>query len=111
MYKLGLIGNPLSHSFSKEFFESKFISKNITNFSYKLYNLKEIEGLNDIIHKHDLIGLNVTSPYKKSAIKYLDVLDDISHATQSVNTIFINKKTNKKFGFNTSNKYGGTDKS
>jgi len=101
MYKLGLIGNPLSHSFSKEFFESKFISKNITNFSYKLYNLKEIEGLNDIIHKHDLIGLNVTSPYKKSAIKYLDVLDDISHATQSVNTIFINKKTNKKFGFNT----------
>ena len=101
MYKLGLIGNPVSHSFSKKFFEAKFISKKITKFSYQLYNVKDIEEFNDIIHKHDLIGLNVTSPYKKSIVKYLDILDDISLATQSVNTIFINKKTNKKFGFNT----------
>ena len=43
MHKLGLIGLPLSHSFSKQYFDRKFKQENIKNFIYSLY---EMENLN-----------------------------------------------------------------
>ena len=100
MYKLGLIGTPLTHSFSKKYFDTKFKIENIINFQYKLYDLKDIKHLNKI-YENQLIGLNVTLPYKKKIIKYLDKIDVISQATQSVNTVFINPQTKEKIGFNT----------
>ena len=44
MYKLGLIGNPISHSFSKEYFNAKFKNKSINNFSYSLKKIEHIGG-------------------------------------------------------------------
>lgn len=101
MYKLGLIGKPLSHSFSKKYFDSKFKDENITNFSYQLYEIKKLKDINKLILTEKLIGINVTQPYKCEVIKYLDDLDDIANKTKSVNTVFINPQTKKKIGFNT----------
>ena len=100
MYKLGLVGTPLTHSFSKKYFENKFNKEKIDNFSYNLYDLKNIREL-DIICNEGLVGLNVTQPYKKQIIQHLDELDVLANKTQSVNTVFINPKTKKKIGYNT----------
>ena len=101
MHKLGLIGFPLSHSFSKQHFDYKFKQENIKNFTYSLYEIRNLKYLDNIILKKNIIGLNVTRPYKREIIKYLDELDDISRKTKAVNTIFIHPKTKKKTGFNT----------
>ena len=100
MHKLGLIGTPLIHSFSKKYFDAKFETENIIDFQYALYDLADIKHIN-AIYENELIGLNVTLPYKKKIIQYLDKVDIIAQDTQSVNTIFINQKTKEKIGFNT----------
>ena len=100
MYNLGLIGENLSHSFSKEYFDNKFKNNKIQNFSYSLFPLKNLTSINSLIKNKKLLGFNVTSPYKESIIQYLDKLGPIATITQSVNTVFINSK-NKKIGFNT----------
>ena len=100
MYKLGLIGTPLTHSLSKKYFDKKFEKEKINSFSYHLYDLKKLNQL-DKIYDKQLIGINVTQPYKKKIIRYLDELDTIAQETQSVNTIFINPKTKRKIGYNT----------
>ncbi len=100
MYKIGLIGKDLKYSFSKKFFKNKFKKEGLKKFSYNLYELNTIEEFNLLLKNNNLIGLNITSPYKESVIQYIDFLDEISRKTQSVNTIFINK--NKKItGYNT----------
>ena len=100
MYKLGLIGTPISHSFSKKYFDTKFKKENINNFTYSLYDIKKIQNVNLII-KQGILGLNVTQPYKKDVIQYLDELDGSAKYTKSVNTIFISPINKKKYGFNT----------
>lgn len=101
MYKLGLIGNPVNHSFSKEYFDAKFKKEAINNFSYSLYNIKDVKETPKLIRNDNLIGLNVTRPHKTNIIEYLDKIDEKSKITNSVNTIFIHPTTKKKIGFNT----------
>ena len=101
MYNTGLIGKNLKYSFSKNYFENKFQREGLKNFSYNLYELNHISELHNLLRKKNLIGLNITSPYKESIIKYIDQLDEISKKIKSVNTIFINKKTQKIKGYNT----------
>jgi len=101
MHKLGLIGLPLAHSFSKQYFDLKFKQENIKNFTYSLYEIENLTCIENTILKDNIVGLNVTRPYKKEIIKYLDELDNISLKTQSVNTVFIDPNTKKKTGFNT----------
>ena len=101
MHNLGLIGKNLQYSFSKDFFQNKFKRENLMNFSYNSYELNAIAELKILLQNKNLTGLNITSPYKESIIKYVDHLDDISKKTNSVNTIFINKKTKKITGYNT----------
>ena len=99
MFKLGLIGFPLAHSFSKKYFDHKFQQKKITNCVYNLYPIDNIKSFNEIINSNNIIGLNVTSPYKTKVIQYIDELDEISQSTNSVNTILYHKS--KIQGFNT----------
>ena len=66
----GLIGEKLSHSFSKELHEG------FLNTSYELISLPK-EDLKDFFLKKDFKGINVTIPYKKEVIQYLDFVDDI----------------------------------
>ncbi len=100
MYNLGLIGENLSHSFSKAYFDKKFQNNKIKNFSYSLLPLNNIKLIDELIKNKKLIGFNVTSPYKEIIIQYIDKLGPIATITKSVNTVFINSK-NEKIGFNT----------
>ncbi len=100
MKKFGLIGYPLSHSFSKKYFNSKFEKEKLTDHSYELFPLKKIENFNILIKNHpDLQGLNVTIPYKQKIISYLEECSPEAKAIGAVNTIKI--KNNKLYGYNT----------
>lgn len=86
----GLIGYPLSHSFSKRYFGEKFERENIFDCSYELFPLEKIEELEPLLKTENLVGLNVTIPYKLDVIPYLDDLDPRTAARiGAVNTIRI----------------------
>ena len=98
----GLIGFPLTHSFSKRYFTDKFNREGIKESSYDLYQMESLEGLPDLLTKTEgLRGLNVTIPFKKDVIAFLDDLDDSSaERIGAVNTIKIFADGSTK-GFNT----------
>lgn len=92
MKRYGLIGFPLSHSFSKEYFTDKFLKENI-DAAYELFPLSDIQQFTDLIPSQpDLCGLNVTIPYKQSVIPFLDALDFQAKAIGAVNVIRIEHK-------------------
>ena len=100
MRKFGLIGYPLSHSFSKKYFTEKFEKEGITDAQYELYSLESIDQLPQLLAREpSLVGLNVTIPYKEQVIPFLDELDPKAEAIGAVNTIVI--KEGKLKGYNT----------
>lgn len=104
MRKFGLIGYPLGHSFSKEYFLKKFQKENITDCTYDNYSIEKIGQLDLIIKQNpELIGLNVTIPYKQQVIKFLNELDNEAAFVGAVNTIKIDRSKEKPIlkGYNT----------
>lgn len=103
MKKYGLIGYPLGHSFSKNFFNEKFRSENI-DAEYVNFEIPAIEEFPNIIKStQNLAGLNVTIPYKEKVIPYLDGLDDDAAAIGAVNVIKLihdSKNKTKLIGYN-----------
>ena len=100
MKKYGLIGFPLSHSFSKQYFSEKFERENRQDCQYELYEIPEISKLPALLEKEpELLGLNVTIPYKQKVIPFLDGLDPACKQIGAVNCIKISK--NKCVGYNT----------
>lgn len=100
MKKYGLIGNPLTHSFSKKYFEEKFAAEDITDSAYQLYPLQYIQQLTDLLQAEpSLRGLNVTIPYKEAVLPYMHQLDATAEAIGAVNCI--NIKSGKLTGYNT----------
>lgn len=98
MKKFGLVGNPIKHSFSANYFNNKFSNECIDS-RYDLYELDDISYIIDLINKDvDLIGLNVTSPFKKSAVQYVDELTDVALNIGGVNTLFIKRNISGKNG-------------
>jgi len=88
----GLIGYPLSHSFSKRYFNEKFRREGIEGCYYELFPLESIEALPALLEAHaNLRGLNVTIPYKQQVMPYLGRLDEGAAAVGAVNTISISK--------------------
>ncbi len=72
MRQFGLIGYPLSHSFSKNYFSQKFIDEGIDNCSYELYPIRSIDEFPELLKKvPDLNGINVTIPYKETVLPFL----------------------------------------
>ena len=103
MERYGLIGYPLTHSFSKRFFTEKF-EKEDTSATYENFEIEEISWFPEVIKNNpDLLGLNVTIPYKQQVIPYLDELNDSAREIGAVNTIKIKRNGEKVFlkGFNT----------
>ncbi len=97
----GLIGFPLSHSFSKRYFTEKFVRENLTECSYELFPLEGIKLLPELLHRHpDLHGFNVTIPYKQAVLPYLDELDPDAQKVGAVNTVVIDRKS-RLVGYNT----------
>ena len=96
----GIIGYPLSHSFSKKYFTEKFQKENLTNCAYENFPLQNIDQFPALIAGHsDLKGLNVTIPYKEVVVPYLHEKNEIVKSTGACNCI---KVVNGKLkGFNT----------
>ena len=97
----GLIGRNIDYSFSRKYFSEKFKKNNLNDCVYINYDLKEINDFNKIINKNpSLKGLNVTIPYKKTIIPFLDELSDEAKAINAVNTIVF-ESSGRKIGHNT----------
>ncbi len=103
MKQLGLIGYPLTHSFSEKYFSDKFRDEQISGYRYQTFPIETIEKLPEVLNHADLIGLNVTIPYKEQVIPFLDEADDIARQIGAVNTIKITHRSGKMHlaGFNT----------
>ena len=103
MRKLGLIGYPLGHSFSKQYFSDKFRREKINDCSYENYPISDIAQIKDLINSEpELCGLNVTIPYKTEVIRFLDYIDKEAEEIGAVNVIKIKKERNKTllYGYN-----------
>jgi shikimate dehydrogenase len=87
MKKYGLIGYPLGHSFSRNFFNEKFRSEDI-DAEYVNFEIPSIKDFpNVLLQNPTLQGLNVTIPYKQQVIPYLDELDEDARQIGAVNVI------------------------
>jgi shikimate dehydrogenase len=89
MKRYGLIGYPLTHSFSQRYFTEKFEREGITGCSYANYSLPSIGELAGLLRDPELCGLNVTIPYKQQVIPYLDARDEVVAAIGACNCIKI----------------------
>jgi shikimate dehydrogenase len=95
----GLIGYPLSHSFSPGYFKTKFEREAIDS-CYELFSLPSVARFPELLKQNPhLTGLNVTIPYKQAIIPYLDELDNTTQAVGAVNCITISQGKTK--GYNT----------
>src|SRR6185295_2733222 len=98
--KFGLIGATVSHSFSKAYFDEKFFRDGLRDYHYDLYPLNTIDDLkNLLVENPELVGLNVTIPYKEQVVKFLSDIDPFAKTIGAVNVIKI--KDGKLKGFNT----------
>lgn len=103
MRTYGLIGYPLEHSFSRQFFTEKFLKEKRKE-QYLNFELREIGMLPEVIAGNTgLAGLNVTIPYKEKVIPLLDRMDPETRDIGAVNTIRIVRQGKEFFleGFNT----------
>ena len=89
--KYGLIGYPLGHSFSKDYFNNKFLSENI-DAEYINFEITDLKELKYILHENpELCGLNVTLPYKMDVIPLLDSVTDNARNIGAVNVVKFKK--------------------
>ena len=100
MRQFGLIGYPLSHSFSQKFFTEKFLQENIINVKYDNFPIASIESFAGLWKENpNLEGLNVTIPYKKEVIPFLDHSSAVVQEIHACNCI--RKFNNELYGYNT----------
>ena len=93
MKKYLVIGNPIKHSLSPKL-HNHWIKENNIDAVYdkKQLNENDIEGIINEVKNEKIDGINVTIPFKKSVISFLDQLTPLADQTQSVNTIFKKKQ-------------------
>ncbi len=88
----GLIGFPLTHSFSHQYFEKKFADANIQDACYKLFPLEDLTQLPLLIQQYtDLQGFNVTIPYKVAILPFLHFISDEAREIGAVNCVKIER--------------------
>ena len=89
MRRYGLIGYPLSHSFSQQYFTEKFRREGISDCTYSNFSLSSIGRLPAVLQDPELCGLNITIPYKQEVLPFLDVRSDVVAAIGACNCIRI----------------------
>lgn len=102
MDKYGLIGYPLVHSFSQNYFNAKFENERI-NAHYINFEIPSIDDLAEVLARNpELKGLNVTRPYKEKVIPFLDSISPEAKSIGAVNVIRVSHKGSKTIlkGFN-----------
>ncbi|WP_136666887.1 shikimate dehydrogenase [Flavobacterium sp. H122] len=102
MKKLGLLGRNIGYSFSRNYFGDKFTKEGIANvYSYNNFDIPNINEFPEVLKNNtELIGMNVTIPYKEEVIPFLDELSENASAIGAVNTIKITPE-GKLIGHNT----------
>ena len=100
MRKFGLIGFPLSHSFSKGFFADKFAKENIVSTQYENFPIEKIDQFSSLWEEEpNLEGINITIPHKKAVIPFLDNPSSVVKAMNACNCI--RKYNGQLYGYNT----------
>jgi shikimate dehydrogenase len=98
--QFGLIGFPLSHSFSKGYFANKFLTENIVDAAYENYPIESIDLFKALWESNpSLQGLNVTIPYKKAVIPFLQYPSTVVQSIQACNCIRLYEGA--LYGYNT----------
>ncbi|WP_319501252.1 shikimate dehydrogenase [uncultured Draconibacterium sp.] len=103
MKRYGLLGYPLTHSFSKRYFTERFETEKIDS-TYDNFEIDSITKFPEVVKDNpEVIGFNVTIPYKEQVIPYLDELNDSAKEIGAVNTIRVTRTENGVHlkGFNT----------
>lgn len=97
----GLIGHPLGHSLSQKFFTEKFRREGI-NAEYRMWDLPQLCGREDLPDAVGLRGFNVTIPYKRRILPMLDAVDDVAAAIGAVNVVKVREEdgVRKLTGYN-----------
>ena len=96
----GLIGNPLGHSFSKQYFTEKFEREQLPGCRFELYPIENIDQFTSLLNSEaDLNGLAVTIPYKEAVIPFLNIVDEVAALIGAVNCIKIS--AGNLIGYNT----------
>jgi len=100
MRTFGLIGYPLTHSFSKKYFTEKFQAEGLFNHTYENFPIETIQELEEVFQNNPtLAGLNITIPYKQQVLSFLDEQTAVVQETGACNCIKI--INGKKIGYNT----------
>lgn len=88
--KLGLLGYPLGHSFSKRWFEQKFLDEGLAGWSYQLLEMENTDGLREALSGDPTWrGFNVTIPHKQNILALLDSIDPMAERIGAVNVVKI----------------------
>ncbi|GDX52258.1 shikimate 5-dehydrogenase [Bacteroidota bacterium] len=98
MNNYGVIGYPLAHSFSPEYFKQKFLKENIAA-TYAAFPIEDLNQIRSLVNEKNLSGFNVTIPYKEKIISLLDSLSDEAKEIGAVNCVKVENE--KLTGFNT----------
>lgn len=99
----GIIGYPLGHSCSPEYFNEKF-QREGTEASYLSFEIKDIRELQDILVQHpSLRGFNVTIPHKQNILPFLDAISEEARTIGAVNCVKVTTQNGKPYltGYNT----------
>jgi shikimate dehydrogenase len=100
MKRYGLIGYPLTHSLSQQYFTQKFIEEGIEDCVYERFSIPSITDLHDILQTHpDLCGFNITIPYKKEVLAFLTERSKAVEEVGACNCVKI--EAGKLIGYNT----------
>ena len=98
--RLGIIGNPVSGSFSPSYFANKFTRLGYSDARYDAHLLTSIAEFESLIVSHPhLLGLNVTHPFKEAILPYLNELSPEAQQIGAVNTVLFHNSI--RTGFNT----------
>lgn len=89
--RYGLIGKNIEYSFSRGYFKKKFETENLHDCIYTNFDLNKIKELKNVLSLKNIFGLNVTTPYKREVIHYLDRLSPAAEKVNAVNTIKFHK--------------------
>lgn len=100
MRLFGLVGHPLTHSFSKKYFTEKFDKEGMADCRYELFPIESMEQFRGLLQANpELEGLNITVPYKKQVLSFLNDTQHIPVSLDACNCIRI--RNGNLIGYNT----------
>jgi shikimate dehydrogenase len=97
MKRFALIGNPLTHSFSKSYFQSKFEREGIEDATYENIEITSEEELKNLLAQHYFDGFNVTIPWKEDVLKFVSEISPECKVIQSANVLMLTNNGYKAF--------------